>query len=71
MVMRSERWSSVVLIDIIKHRAVLPAEVLSHAVTPEAIADVVAFLVSDATAPISGAILPAYVPDRLGSHSDH
>ena len=48
------------LIDTAKNRAVLPAEVLSHAVTPEAIADVVAFLVSDAAAPISGAILPAY-----------
>ena len=43
-----------------KNQAMLPADVLAHAVTPEAIADVVAFLVSDAAAPVSGAILPAY-----------
>ena len=42
------------------NRAALPAEVLAHAVAPEAIADVIAFLVSDAAAPVSGAILPAY-----------
>ena len=33
---------------------------MSHAVSPEAIADVVVFLVNDAAAPVSGAILPAY-----------
>jgi NAD(P)-dependent dehydrogenase (short-subunit alcohol dehydrogenase family) len=42
------------------NRAALPAEVLAHAVAPEAIAGVIAFLVSDAAAPVSGAILPAY-----------
>ncbi len=42
------------------NRAALPAEVLAHAVAPEAIAEVIAFLVSDAAAPVSGAILPAY-----------
>jgi NAD(P)-dependent dehydrogenase (short-subunit alcohol dehydrogenase family) len=42
------------------NRATLPAEALAHAVAPEAIAGVIAFLVSDAAAPISGAILPAY-----------
>ena len=42
------------------NRATLPAEAIAHAVEPEAIAEVIAFLVSDAAAPVSGAILPAY-----------
>jgi NAD(P)-dependent dehydrogenase (short-subunit alcohol dehydrogenase family) len=42
------------------NRAALPQEALAHATAPEAIADVIAFLVSDAAAPVSGAILPAY-----------
>jgi NAD(P)-dependent dehydrogenase (short-subunit alcohol dehydrogenase family) len=42
------------------NRATLPEEALAHAVAPEAIAEVIAFLVSDAAAPVSGAILPAY-----------
>ncbi len=42
------------------NQASFPAEALVHAVAPEAIADVIAFLVSDAAAPVSGAILPAY-----------
>jgi hypothetical protein len=33
---------------------------MAHAVRPEAIADIIAFLVSDIAAPISGALLPAY-----------
>jgi len=33
---------------------------MAHAVAPEAIADVIAYLVSDGAAPVSGAILPAY-----------
>ena len=48
------------LLDTPKNRAVFPAEAIAHAVAPEAIADVIAFLVSDAAAPVSGAILPAY-----------
>lgn len=42
------------------NRAIFPPEALAHAVAPEAIAGVIAFLVSDAAAPVSGAILPAY-----------
>jgi NAD(P)-dependent dehydrogenase (short-subunit alcohol dehydrogenase family) len=48
------------LIDTPANRASLPADVLAHAVSPEAIAGVIAFLVSEAAAPVSGAILPAY-----------
>jgi NAD(P)-dependent dehydrogenase (short-subunit alcohol dehydrogenase family) len=48
------------LLDTATTRAAFPKEILAHAVAPEAIAEVVAFLVSAAAAPISGAILPAY-----------
>jgi NAD(P)-dependent dehydrogenase (short-subunit alcohol dehydrogenase family) len=48
------------LIDTEKNRAFIPKEVLAHAVSTEAIAGILAFLVSDAAAPISGAVLPAY-----------
>jgi NAD(P)-dependent dehydrogenase (short-subunit alcohol dehydrogenase family) len=48
------------LLDTPANRAIFPAEVMAHAVAPEAIAGVIAFLVSDAAAPVSGAILPAY-----------
>ena len=48
------------LLDTPVTRASFPAEMMAHAVAPEAIADVIAFLVSDAAAPVSGAILPAY-----------
>ena len=48
------------LLDTPVNRATFPAEMMAHTVTPEAIADVIAFLVSDAAAPVSGAILPAY-----------
>ncbi len=48
------------LLDTPANRATFPAEVMTHAVAPEAIAGVIAFLVSDAAAPVSGAILPAY-----------
>jgi NAD(P)-dependent dehydrogenase (short-subunit alcohol dehydrogenase family) len=48
------------LLDTPANRATFPAEVMAHATAPEAIADVIAFLVSDAAATVSGAILPAY-----------
>jgi NAD(P)-dependent dehydrogenase (short-subunit alcohol dehydrogenase family) len=48
------------LFDTPTNRATFPAEVMAHAVAPEAIAGLIAFLVSDAAAPVSGAILPAY-----------
>jgi NAD(P)-dependent dehydrogenase (short-subunit alcohol dehydrogenase family) len=48
------------LLDTPATRAAFPPEVIAHAVTPEAIAGVIAFLVSDAAAPVSGAVLPAY-----------
>jgi len=39
---------------------------MTHAAAPEAMAGVIAFLVSDAAAPVSGAILPSG-PARAGS----
>jgi len=48
------------LLDTPRNRAAFPADLLAHAVRPEAIAEVIAFLVSDAAAPVSGALLPAY-----------
>jgi NAD(P)-dependent dehydrogenase (short-subunit alcohol dehydrogenase family) len=43
-----------------RNKAWAPPEILEHAVAPEAIAEVIAFLVSDAAAPVSGAIIPTY-----------
>jgi 3-oxoacyl-[acyl-carrier protein] reductase len=48
------------LLDTAVNRALFPADALAHAVQPEAIAGIIAFLVSDRAAPVSGAILPAY-----------
>jgi NAD(P)-dependent dehydrogenase (short-subunit alcohol dehydrogenase family) len=48
------------LLDTAANRAAFPAELLAHAVQPEAIAGIIAFLVSDLAAPVSGAIVPAY-----------
>jgi NAD(P)-dependent dehydrogenase (short-subunit alcohol dehydrogenase family) len=48
------------LLDTPANRVTFPEEVMAHTVTPEAMAGVIAFLVSDAAAPVSGAILPAY-----------
>jgi NAD(P)-dependent dehydrogenase (short-subunit alcohol dehydrogenase family) len=43
-----------------KNKALFPPEALVGAVEPEALADVIAFLVSDAAASINGAIVPTY-----------
>jgi NAD(P)-dependent dehydrogenase (short-subunit alcohol dehydrogenase family) len=48
------------VINTEKNRNGLPKEVLDLAVAPEALAEIISFLVSDAAAPISGAILPTY-----------
>lgn len=43
-----------------KNKALFPPEMMAAAVEPETIADVVTFLVSDAAASVSGAVVPAY-----------
>jgi hypothetical protein len=48
------------LIDTAKTHPYLTPNLLAHAVTPEAVADLIVYLVSDAAAPVSGAIVPAY-----------
>lgn len=48
------------LLDTARNRGALPAELMAHAVAPQAIADIIAFLVSDEAAPVSSAIVPAY-----------
>jgi NAD(P)-dependent dehydrogenase (short-subunit alcohol dehydrogenase family) len=48
------------LIATSKNKGMLPPEMLAGAVEPEAIAEVIAFLVSDAASPVSGAIVPTY-----------
>ena len=48
------------LLDTPANRARFPAEMMAKAVAPEAIAEVIAFLVSDAAASVSGAVLSAY-----------
>ena len=47
-------------LDTAKTHPYLTPEVLAHAVAPEAVADVIVYLVSDAAAPVSGAVVPAY-----------
>ena len=48
------------IIATAKNKALLPPEMLAGAVEPEAIADTIAFLVSDAAGPVSGAVVPTY-----------
>jgi NAD(P)-dependent dehydrogenase (short-subunit alcohol dehydrogenase family) len=48
------------VLDTAKNRPCLPPDLLAHAVSPEAVADIIAYLVSDAAAPVSGAVVPAY-----------
>jgi NAD(P)-dependent dehydrogenase (short-subunit alcohol dehydrogenase family) len=48
------------LIDTAKTRPYLPPDLLAHAVSPEAIADIIVYLVSDAATPVSGAVVPVY-----------
>ena len=48
------------LLNTAETRPYLSPDVLAHAVGPEAIADIIVYLASDAAAPISGAIVPAY-----------
>jgi NAD(P)-dependent dehydrogenase (short-subunit alcohol dehydrogenase family) len=43
-----------------KNKALFPPEMLADAVEPNAIAEVIAFLVSDAAGPVSGAVVPVY-----------
>jgi NAD(P)-dependent dehydrogenase (short-subunit alcohol dehydrogenase family) len=48
------------LLNTAETRPYLSPDLLAHAVAPEAIADIIVYLASDAAAPISGAIVPAY-----------
>jgi NAD(P)-dependent dehydrogenase (short-subunit alcohol dehydrogenase family) len=48
------------LLDTPVNRGIFPQETMAQAVAPQAIADTIAFLVSDAAAPVSGAVVPAY-----------
>lgn len=48
------------VIDTPANRASMPESVMARAVAPAAIADVVAWLTSDAAAPVVGAVLPVY-----------
>jgi NAD(P)-dependent dehydrogenase (short-subunit alcohol dehydrogenase family) len=48
------------VLDTAKNRPCLPPDLLAHPVSPEAVADIIAYLVSDAAAPVSGAVVPAY-----------
>ena len=47
-------------LDTAKTHPYLTPEVLAHAVAPEAVAGIIVYLVSEAAAPVSGAVVPAY-----------
>jgi len=47
-------------LDTAKTHPYLTPDLLAHAVAPEAVADLIVYLISDAAAPVSGAIVPAY-----------
>jgi hypothetical protein len=44
----------------VANRQFLTSDLLAHATAPEAVADLIVYLVSDAAAPVSGAVVPAY-----------
>jgi NAD(P)-dependent dehydrogenase (short-subunit alcohol dehydrogenase family) len=48
------------IIATAKNKAMFPPDMLVGAVEPESIADVIAFLVSDAASSVSGAVVPCY-----------
>ena len=48
------------LLDTARNRPYLTPDLLAHATAPEAVADIIVYLVSDAAAPVSGAVVPAY-----------
>jgi len=48
------------LLDTARNRPYLTPDLLAHATAPGAVADIIVYLVSDAAAPVSGAVVPAY-----------
>ena len=48
------------LLDTGKNRPWLTPDLLAHGVAPGAVADIIVYLVSDVSAPVSGAVVPAY-----------
>jgi len=50
------------LLDTAKNHPYLTPDLLAHAVAPGAVADIISYLVSDAAAPVSGAVVPTYGP---------